>query len=215
MFKHLTPNEYTSAVQTRISNALLVGAVIGILLFGFASDKWSRKGGMWLSSTLVMTGSLMATLAFQAQKYGVSNMLWFLTIARGIAGVGVGGEYPSSAAGALEGSNEHFDSHRGPIQVFTSTLMATTAGPICTFVYLASLLGSNNNLKTAYNAMYAISIFLPMFVILMRLRMKDAALFRTSNFKKDRVPYLLVIRRYWLRLLGTSSAFFLYDFVNL
>jgi hypothetical protein len=60
-------------------------------------------------------------------------MLWFLTIARGIAAVGVGGEHLSSAAAALEGSNEHFDAHRGPIQVLMSTLMATSGRPICTF----------------------------------------------------------------------------------
>jgi MFS family permease len=87
--------------------------VIGIVVLGYTSDKFSRKGGMLLTSSLVVIGSLLATLVFQV--YGAHNMLWFLTIARGIAGVGVGGEYLSSAAAALEGSNEHFDAHRGPI----------------------------------------------------------------------------------------------------
>lgn len=41
-------------------------------------------------------------------------MFWFLTIARGIAGVGIGSECSASAAAALEGSNEHSDSKRGP-----------------------------------------------------------------------------------------------------
>lgn len=142
-------------------------------------------------------------------------MLWFLAIARGIAGVGVGGEYPASAAAALEGSNEHFDSQRGPIQVVISTLMATAGGPICTFVYLMALLGSNDNLKVAFHAMYSISIFLPIFVVLFRLKMRDALLFRKSNFKRRRIPWILLFRRYGFRLLGTCSAFFLYDFVNL
>lgn len=92
--------------------------------------------------------------------------------------------------------------------------MATTAGPICTLVYLLSLIGSDNNLKVAFHAMYSISIFLPLGVILLRLRMKDGLLFRRNNFKKDRVPYLLVLKRYGWRLLGTSSAYLLYDFIN-
>lgn len=104
VFKHLESDYYTSSVQTRISNALLVGAVIGILMFGFTSDRWSRKGGMFITSGMVTIGSLMATLVFQVN--GTSQMLWYLTIARGLSGVGVGGEYPASAAAAIEGSNE-------------------------------------------------------------------------------------------------------------
>lgn len=91
IFNHLLGKKvYTSGVQTRISNALLVGSVIGILIFGYTSDRLSRKGGMLVTSGLVIIGSLMATLAFQVQ--GSPNMLWYLTVARGAAGVGVGGE---------------------------------------------------------------------------------------------------------------------------
>lgn len=91
IFSHLLGKDvYTSSRQTRISNALLVGAVIGILLFGYTSDRFSRKGGMLVTSTLVVVGSLMAALAFQVN--GAAHMLWFMTVARGAAGVGVGGQ---------------------------------------------------------------------------------------------------------------------------
>lgn len=231
IFNHLLGKEiYTSSRQTRISNALLVGSVIGILIFGYTSDRFSRKGGMLVTSALVVVGSLMATLAFQVNS--ATHMLWFMTIARGTAGVGVGGqsrytlleralsdfftgEYPTSAAAALEGSNEHFDSKRGPIQVLISTLMATSGGPICTFVYLMTLIASGNDLRTAYHAMYSISIFLPILVIFIRWQMQDGKLFEKSNFKSRKIPWTLLVRKYWRRLLGTSAAFFLYDFVNL
>lgn len=186
--------------------------MIGIIVLGYTADKFSRNGGMFITSGLVVIGSLLATLAFQVK--GAYKMLWFLTIARGIAGVGVGGEYPASSAAALEGSNEHFDKHRGPIQVLISTLMAISGGPICTFVYIASLLASSNSLKIAYHAMYSISIILLLLVIAFRLKMQDGLLFRENNFRKRYIPWKLVIRKYWLRLLGTSSAFFLYDLVN-
>ncbi|RDI88779.1 AP-2 complex subunit alpha-2 [Venturia inaequalis] len=213
VFNHLlTTKVYTADTQTRISNSLLVGSVIGILVFGFTADKFSRKGGMLVTSGLVIIGSLLSTLVFQIK--GANNMLWFLTVARGMAGVGVGGEYPTSAAAALEGSNEHFDTQRGPIQVLISTLMATSGAPICTTVYLLSLIASNNNLKAAYHAMYSISILLPLIVVLFRLKMQDALLFSHSNFKKRHIPWSLVLSKYWPRILGTSLAFFLYDFVN-
>jgi MFS family permease len=106
VFKHTLGKAYTSSIQTRISNALLVGAVIGIILLGYTCDIWSRRGGLWVTSSLVVVGSLLATLVFQVEGQGMGDMMWYMTIARGITGVGVGGEYPPSAAAALEGSNE-------------------------------------------------------------------------------------------------------------
>lgn len=88
---------YTSGRQTRISNSLLVGSVIGILIFGYVSDRLSRKGGMLITSSLVVIGSLMSTLAFQVDD--ARHMLWFMTIARGTAGVGVGGKPVSVSFG--------------------------------------------------------------------------------------------------------------------
>lgn len=67
------------------------------MLLGFITDGYSRKAGMVFTSVLVVIGSLMATLAMKVEHLGVENMLWFLTIVRGIAGVGVGGEFPSGA----------------------------------------------------------------------------------------------------------------------
>jgi len=93
--------------------------------------------------------------------------------------------------------------------------MATSGGPICTLVYLLSLIASGNDLKTAYHAMYSISIFLPVLVMFIRWRMQDGKLFENSNFKGRKIPWSLLVRNYWRRLLGTSAAFFLYDFVNL
>jgi MFS family permease len=98
IFAHMLGDAYTSDDKTRISNALIVGQVFGILLLGFVTDWWSRKAGMVFTSSLVVVGSLMATLALRVEHLGVENMLWYLTVVRGMAGVGVGGEFPAGAA---------------------------------------------------------------------------------------------------------------------
>lgn len=113
-----------------------MGAVIGIVGLGYICDIWSRRGGLWVTSSLVVIGSLLATLVFQVQGQGVHDMMWYMTIARGITGVGVGGEYPPSAAAALEGSNEVSVSFPLPIQVMdfdidvsNSSITITYAAP--------------------------------------------------------------------------------------
>ena len=46
VFNHLLGKDvYTSSKQTQLSNALLVGSVIGILVFGYTSDRFSCKRG--------------------------------------------------------------------------------------------------------------------------------------------------------------------------
>ncbi|KAF2089372.1 MFS general substrate transporter, partial [Saccharata proteae CBS 121410] len=216
IFKHLL-SSYSTAQQTRVSNSLIVGQILGILLLGVVSDGWSRKAGIVFTSTMVVLGSLMATVALSVRSYGINNMIWYLTIARGVAGVGVGGEFPPSASAVSEGMDDHNARNRGPVFVFATTFVTCWGGPICILVYLLTLIASNDNLQKSYIAVNAISIFLPIFVFFFRIRMRDSRLFKTSNFKSTSttsIPLGLILKRYWLRLLGTGGAFFLYDFIN-
>lgn len=106
---------------------------------------------------------------------------------------------------------------RGPIFVCATTFITCWGGPVCVFVYLMTLIASNNNLATTYIAVNSVSIILPLLVFMFRLRMQDSRLFQRSNFKSTktvRIPLRLIFERYWLRLLGTGGAFFIYDFVN-
>lgn len=241
IFAHLYSKGYTSDAKTRISNSLIVGQILGIMLLGFITDGWSRKAGMVFTSALVVVGSLMATLALKVEHLGLENMFWFLTVVRGIAGVGVGGEFPAGATvscfsttpwwrlsvmvvmliwglqAACEGMDDYNPSRRGPVYVVATTFVTCWGGPACIFVYLMTLIASNNNLYTSYVSVNAISIILPLFVFLFRLRMQDSNLFQRSNFKSvktARIPLRLIIKKYWVRLVGTGGAFFLYDFVN-
>ncbi|OQD68774.1 hypothetical protein PENDEC_c031G00654 [Penicillium decumbens] len=101
--KLLGSHGYSSDMKTRISNSLIVGAILGIVVIGYTSDMFSRRGGLLFTSSLVAIGTLMSTLALQIHPS--QNMLWYFVVVRGIAGFGVGGEYPPSAAAGLEESD--------------------------------------------------------------------------------------------------------------
>lgn len=90
-------------MKTRISNSLIIGAILGVVVLGYTSDMFSRRSGLLFTSSLVVIGTLMSTVALSVHPS--HNMLWYFVIARGIAGFGVGGEYPPSAAAGIEESD--------------------------------------------------------------------------------------------------------------
>ncbi|KAL4868842.1 hypothetical protein BDV12DRAFT_208916 [Aspergillus spectabilis] len=216
IFKNLLgASGYTSEMQTRISNSLIIGAILGVVVLGYVSDMVSRRAGLLFTSGLVTISTLMAALALQVHPS--PNMLWYFVVVRGICGFGVGGEYPPSAAAGLEESDDFQRRYRGPVFVSFTTLMATLASPILMIIYLITLKATNNNLPTTFHTLYAIATILPFTIMLLRIFMTDSTLYHASNFKHhDRTPrfYFLLLCRYWPRLLSTSLAFFLYDFIN-
>ncbi|KAJ6016631.1 hypothetical protein N7451_000010 [Penicillium sp. IBT 35674x] len=216
IFKDLLgANAFSSVMKTRISNSLIVGAILGVVVLGYTSDMFSRKAGLLVTSSLVAIGTLMSTVALQVNPS--QHMLWYFVIARGIAGFGVGGEYPPSAAAGIEESDDLTRKYRGPLFVSFTTLMATLASPILQIIYLICLIASNNDLTVTFHAIYSIATIFPVAIIILRLFMVDSTLFRHSNLTNQRRSpriYLLLAHRYWWRIFTTSFAFFLYDFIN-
>ncbi|KAJ5108267.1 hypothetical protein N7456_004942 [Penicillium angulare] len=211
----LGSSEFSSDMKTRISNSLLVGAIIGTVVFGYTSDMFSRKGGLLITASIVAIGTLMSTVALSVNPS--QNMLWYFVVVRGIAGFGVGGEYAPGAAAGIEEMESIMSNWRGPVFACCNTLMATLASPILMIIYLVCLVASDNNLTVTFHALYSIATILPLIIVGLRFFMADSTLFNRSNLRKQRFSlriYMLLFRRYWWRIFTTSFAFFLYDFIN-
>ncbi|KAG6841144.1 hypothetical protein C0991_001420 [Blastosporella zonata] len=81
VFKTLYPTQYTSSVSTRVSNSLLVGAIIGQIFVGFLCDRIGRKAGLVFTTALIVLGATLATAAHGAGG-SAAGLFWFLTFAR-------------------------------------------------------------------------------------------------------------------------------------
>lgn len=88
----LYPDEYTSGMKTRMSNAFLIGEIFGMLFFGWAIDKLGRRNGIVWATVFLVLGIVLTTAA-----HGTSNsgMIWMMVIGRGVAGFGAGGSRSS------------------------------------------------------------------------------------------------------------------------
>jgi len=212
VFKALYPDDYTSAVSTRVSNALLVGAIIGQLIVGLICDRVGRKVALVSTTLLIVLGATLGTAAHGANGSPL-GLFWFLTVARGITGVGVGGEYPASSTSASEAANEKSIKNRGPIFIMVTNFVLSFGGPLAVSVFLIVLSAAGEqHLQTVWRVCFGFGILLPLSVLVFRLRMLSSKLYRKGAIKR-RVTYWLVVKRYWRALIGTCGAWFLYDFV--
>jgi MFS family permease len=84
---------YTNApARKNISAITFAGTVLGQLIFGYTSDKWSRKNSLLLSTVILIVFAALA-----AGSYGyhgsLQGMFAALTAYRFLVGIGIGGEY--------------------------------------------------------------------------------------------------------------------------
>ncbi|MDI1491231.1 MAG: Plasma membrane permease, mediates uptake of glycerophosphoinositol and glycerophosphocholine [Ramalina farinacea] len=203
--------QYTSAVSTRVSNALLVGEIIGQIVIGLTCDYLGRKVAIVTTTAMIVVGGILATASHGVT---INGMFWMMTISRGVVGFGTGGEYPASSASASEAANEYTLAHRGPIFILVTNFPLSFGGPLAVIVFLIVLSAAGTaHLSTVWRVCFGIGCLLPLTVFYFRVRMLNSKLYRRGAIKRQ-VPYLLVARYYWKALIGTCGAWFLYDFVT-
>ncbi|KKA21753.1 hypothetical protein T310_4202 [Rasamsonia emersonii CBS 393.64] len=210
------PHSLTTAVASRLSNAFMVGMIIGMLSFGYIADKMGRKTGAILTTALLVLG-----IALSAGASGVTpeGMFWMLIIARGIAGVGAGGEYPVAGAGAVEATDENsaVRKNRGFIFAMIGDLSADLGFAFGSLVPLLVLLCFHQQVRH-YEAVWRVSLALgiipPLSIFWFRYRMTTSSAYRKSSMRKQRIPYWLAVKRYWRPLLGVCASWFIYNYIS-
>ncbi|KAH7360325.1 major facilitator superfamily transporter [Rhexocercosporidium sp. MPI-PUGE-AT-0058] len=208
--------DLSTVMYSRLSNAFLIGMIVGMLGFGYISDRLGRKSGAVLTTFILVTGIALSAASSGKDQLG---MFWMLVISRGIAGVGAGGEYPVSGAGATEATDEDSGvrKHRGFIFALIGDLSATLGFVFGGLVPLLLILCFHSNEKH-YNIVWRLSLALgaipPLSIFWFRYKMAVSTAYRKSAAKKQRVPYWPIFKRYWRPLLGCSISWFLYNYIS-
>jgi MFS family permease len=69
--------------------------IIGMIGFGVVVDQLGRKTGAVATTLILLLGIALST---GASGKSATGLIWMLVVARGVAGVGAGGEYPVSGS---------------------------------------------------------------------------------------------------------------------
>ncbi|TQS33553.1 hypothetical protein Golomagni_06097, partial [Golovinomyces magnicellulatus] len=209
----LYPEQYTASIKTSMSNAFLIGEVFGMLFFGWAIDRFGRKSGIFWATMFLVLGLVLATAAHGVTRHG---MFWMMIIGRGVAGFGAGGEYPTCATTATEAAdeNENVRRRRGILAAVATDFSIDLGFVIAGIVALIVLAAYHHKLSDGiWRICFGIGFILPVSLLFFRLSMINSTQYKKHAIKQ-KVPYLLVLKRYWKPMLGTSLSWFMYDFVT-
>jgi len=125
------------------------------------------------------------------------------------------GEYPTCGTGSTEASDEiSFVRRRRGLLVAAATDFSIDLGFVMAGVVALIVLAAYHQHVSdgVWRINFGIGFILPVALLFLRLRQFDSTQYKKHAIKQD-IPYLLVIKRYWKPMLGTSLAWFFYDFV--
>ena len=205
---------HPSPVETGLvtSTALLASAV-GAVLFGRVADLLGRKRIYGVEVLVLAAGAIACGLA--------PNIIW-LIIFRVILGLGVGGDYPVSATIMSEYAGKK---SRGMLISLVFAMQA--AGLIFGPLFAAALLASGLNHDYVWRILLAFGAVPALAVFYSRRKIDETPRFKMALQKRNEPQAgavcaegdfwrgyncLLNNRRWLIRLLGVSFAWFLMDF---
>lgn len=68
-------SQYTSQYSTQVSNALLVGEILGQITIGLTCDYMGRKAAIVITTLMIVVGGILATAS---NGYTIIGMFWML-----------------------------------------------------------------------------------------------------------------------------------------
>ncbi|KAI0710110.1 metabolite transporter [Earliella scabrosa] len=207
----LTKNNYS----TTVSSLAFAGTVVGMLTFGYLSDKLGRKFGM-MSATLIVALFSALSAASTGANHSVGGMLAMLSACRFLLGIGVGAEYPCGSVAASEQSEEPGINKNAQHRWFAlaTNSMIDFGFVVSAFVPLVLFwIFGENHLRAVWRLSLGLGVVPALAVLVWRLRMDEPERYKKDAIVRGKVPYLLILRRYWVSLAAISATWFLYDFI--
>ncbi|KAK8130941.1 MFS phospholipid transporter g.t1.c1 [Apiospora sp. TS-2023a] len=194
-----------------VNDIAFAGTVVGMLIFGYTSDHWSRTGSLLVSTLILIIFTALAAASYwHGETIGMFNIL---TAWRFFVGIGIGGEYPAGSVACAESTGEMKSGTRNAWFILFTNSMIDWGFVFGAFVpYVVAAACHNNHLETMWRTPLAIGVVFPLVLFLLRLKLKEPEEFSRESMKNTKTPYWLVLKYYGFRLFVISLVWFLYDF---
>lgn len=214
----LMPIWHMSIFQLALLNgAALAAAAVGAIFFGLLADKYGRKRWYGIEIMLLFIGAILSA---------VSPSYTWLLISRILVGLGIGGDYPSSAIIASEYAPHH---RRGflVLLVFAMQAIGLVVGPLLASLLLLTSIPHEMvwRILLGLGAVPAASVFYlrrkiqetPHYVLSKNPPVEVSRIVSDLTGFTSRInagaykPQSLWQKKWFIRLLGTAGAWFFLD----
>ncbi|CED82334.1 Inorganic phosphate transporter [Phaffia rhodozyma] len=198
-----------------LSSMAFAGTVIGMLVFGVISDRIGRKAGMLVATVIIFVFTAL-TAGAKGAGGSVPGMLKALIAYRFLTGIGIGAEYPSGSVAASENSEAKGvpKMRRQMMFQLATSSMIDLGFVIAAFVPLVLLwICGMNHLRAVWRISVGLGVVPPLLLLYFRVKMREPEQYRMHNMRKCKVPWMLIIRRYWVKIAAVSLNWFIYDWI--
>ncbi|CAI8498698.1 unnamed protein product [Hanseniaspora opuntiae] len=228
------PQYSKSKAISNISAVVFAGEVFSIMFFGYFCDIIGRRTVTLIGNVIMCVFSVLLAGAWTigthakpteksyyldastGKKYAkASDSLWsYLCFLRFMVGVGIGSEYPAGSSWSSDISKKLTPKDRNLwFNMFTNTSIDVGFVASSLVTWIMTLIAGSNNMNTVWRVTVGIGSLIPFFFFIARFRMKESDHFEKNRFKTKKIPYHLVYKFYWFRILCFGLVWVFYDFV--
>jgi PHS family inorganic phosphate transporter-like MFS transporter len=153
-------------------SSCLTGVMIGQVAFGFLSDYFGRRVCSLVTAALTMLGALLSACVVHTETF---HIVYQLAICRFLLGIGIGGEYPISAAMSAEAySSPTFQGAMGsPFQLLVVQTFSFKVGGMLTPLVVLALVNMNLELQCVWRLALVFGMIPSIIAFFFRLHMHD------------------------------------------
>ncbi|KAF9482987.1 putative metabolite transporter [Pholiota conissans] len=198
-----------------LTSLTFAGTAVGMLIFGYISDKIGRKFGMMTAAAIVALFSGLSAASSGAHG-SIGGLLSMLGAMRFLLGIGIGAEYPCGSVSASEQSEGPLISKRAQHRWFalaTNTMIDLGFVMGCFVPLVLFWIFGNDHLRAVWRLSLGLGVVPALAVFFWRLNMEEPDRYKRDSMKFAKIPYLLIFRRYGVRLAGISAVWFLYNLI--